>query len=72
MKTNRADQTRPRKPRPTATGFSDLPNTRLMVRCDYCGRLCRRRGISGHKQHCGGWRREYAQAPAAASREVIQ
>lgn len=55
-----------RRPRPTAAGFTDLPNTRLLVRCDYCDRLCRRTGISGHKQKCGGWRAQYAPSPAPA------
>lgn len=45
--------------RETAAGFTDLAHTRRMVRCDYCQRLCRRTGISGHKQHCGGWRMQY-------------
>ena len=48
-----------RKQRETAAGFTDLHDTRFMVRCDYCQRLCRRTGISGHKQHCGGWRAQY-------------
>ena len=55
----RVTNQRRRRERPTAAGFTDLPGTRFMVQCDYCGRLCRRRGISGHKQKCGGWRRQF-------------
>jgi hypothetical protein len=63
-----------RQVRPTAAGFTDLPDTRTMVRCDYCGNLCRRTGISGHKQHCGGWRREYGgvRPPSSRATKAVQ
>jgi len=40
--------------RPCSFGFTPVSDS--MVRCDYCDRLVRRVGISGHKQKCGGWK----------------